>query len=255
MHRRRCGQHHSVALEHAWRWPVTKSRRPVHAAFGRRRRRGGADRCAGQHLGGGVHERPCHRLRLHEGAGRHRDDGAWHGAVGIHHAGNVGRVVDVVDDRVVDYGVAVVDLGHIGAAGGIGRLVHLARRQREPGDTATSLIAAGHTKAKVGAAHKHDQRRCVPGRCGDRARHPGPVVAQVGPAPVVGHREAPWGVVHPGPAPRIDPDPVAVAVRCPAGRHPIWHPHMAVSRVVAPTAVGIQVLVTDDIARYITRGH
>ena len=69
------------------------------------------------------------------------------------------------------------------------------------------------------------------------------------PAAVVGYGEAPWRVVHPGPAPGVDPGPMAVAIRCPAGCHAIRHPDIAVIRVDAPAAVRIEVLIADHVRR------
>ena len=82
-----------------------------------------------------------------------------------------------------------------------------------------------------------------------RARAPAPAVADVGPATVVERREAPRVVVDPGPAPRVDPRPVAAAVRRPARRHARRIPDLAVLRHAAPAAVFVEVGIADRVGR------
>ena len=67
------------------------------------------------------------------------------------------------------------------------------------------------------------------------------------------HRKTPGCIVDPGPAPGVDPGPMAVAVRRPVGSHAVRDPDLAVTRVVAPVAMGVQVLVADHVRRHITR--
>jgi hypothetical protein len=47
---------------------------------------------------------------------------------------------------------------------------------------------------------------------------------------------------------------MAVAVRRPAGGHPVRYPDIAVGRIDAPGAVGIEVFITDNFGRHIARG-
>src|ERR1700752_3996752 len=55
--------------------------------------------------------------------------------------------------------------------------------------------------------------------------------------------EAPRRVIHPGPTPRSDPDPVTEAVRSPANDGNVGEPHGAVLRHGAPTAVVVEIFV------------
>src|SRR5262249_35863628 len=73
----------------------------------------------------------------------------------------------------------------------------------------------------------------------------------VGPTTVVVGREAPWLIVHPGPAPRLPIDPAAGAVGGPSRRHGPRHPDLAVGAVVHPAAIGAQVLAPCHRARHL----
>src|SRR6185312_12657119 len=68
-------------------------------------------------------------------------------------------------------------------------------------------------------------------------------------------REAPRLVIDPGPAPRIDPGPVAFAIRCPTAADAAGKPDAAVRRLRTPSAVAVEVLVSDHVGRYIARGN
>src|SRR5581483_8766729 len=74
------------------------------------------------------------------------------------------------------------------------------------------------------------------------------------PAAVVEWRKTPWRIVHPGPAPRGDPYPVAVAIRRPADDRRMRKPDGAVVRNRPPAAVSVQVLVADDVIGNVTGG-
>src|SRR6185312_7580972 len=87
-----------------------------------------------------------------------------------------------------------------------------------------------------------------------RTGHPAPGAAEVGPATVVRHGIAPGRVIYPGPAPGVHPRPMPLLVRGPIGGHAIRYPDVAVARLGAPSAVAIEVLVADYVARDIARG-
>src|SRR6185437_5566647 len=65
-------------------------------------------------------------------------------------------------------------------------------------------------------------------------------------------RIAPRLVIYPGPAPRLDPGPVAIAIRRPVGSDLGGIPDLAVVGCALPVAVLIQVVVADHIRRNIT---
>src|SRR5690606_31346533 len=112
--------------------------------------------------------------------------------------------VGVVDDRRV----ATIDVGEVITRAAVPRHVDVAWAEREPAHRA----AAGDAHAEAAAADKGDQGRGVDRAHVARSGDPAPAAADVGPASVMEGREAPGGVVDPGPAPRIDPRPVTVAV-------------------------------------------
>ncbi len=224
----------------------------THASLRRRHRRNDCHRCADNHLLGYIHRGSGYRLRLDEGGRRHGDDRARHLPIRVHDVGHVDVVVGVVDNRVVDHGVAAVDVFVIAAAHRIRGLIDLARPEREPRDATD--VAAGDRDLEVRAAHEHDQCRRVIGASTHGAGYPSPCATEIRPATVVGHGEAPRRVIHPCPTPRVDPRPMSVAIRRPAGGHAIRDPYVAVARVNAPGAVRIEVLIADHVGRYVAGG-
>src|SRR5262249_41974393 len=114
---------------------------------------------------------------------------------------------------------------------------------------------------KVGAPNPRHKRWRVDGaNIGDgnharRARYPAPRTAVGNPAPVVERGKAPGRVIHPGPAPRRNPGPVAVTVRGPANDRDMWEPHRPVVGHRPPTTVVVQVLVADHVVRNVAARH
>src|ERR1700733_1814185 len=66
-------------------------------------------------------------------------------------------------------------------------------------------------------------------------------------------RKSPRLVFHPRPTPRSNERPVPVAIRSPIRSHSIRNPHMAILSIVLPSAVIVEVFVTDHIRRNIPR--
>src|SRR6185436_21060633 len=124
-------------------------------------------------------------------------------------------------------------------------LVDLARRQRKPADDRRDGDAGDGRRAQILAPDKLHLRRGIYRRLARRPGDPAPGAPDVRPAAVVRNGVAPRRVIHPGPAPRVDPSPMAVAVRGPPGGHAPGGPDVAVGRVGAPGAVGIEILVAD----------
>src|ERR1700691_4365066 len=105
---------------------------------------------------------------------------------------------------------------HVDLAGAVGQNVHFARAKREPCDSSTaSAKCHGHAKAR--AANKNHQSRRVHGPHNHRTRNPAPASAEFSPATVMEWSKAPGFVFNPGPTPRCDPGPVAIAIRRPTG--------------------------------------
>ena len=86
-------------------------------------------------------------------------------------------------------------------------------------------------------------------------RYPAPARAEARPAAVVRWRKAPWCAVDPGQAPGRDIDPTPFPVRRPVGIDVARVPDRPVAGVVLPIAVGIELLVTDHLARHIAGRH
>src|SRR4030095_6914590 len=170
-------------------------------------------------------------------------DRARHLPVGVDDVGHVRVVVVIVDDGGVDDGIAAIDIFEISASPRVGGPRDTARTEREPGDTAD--VAAGDRDLEVAAADECNERRSVIRPRAHRAGYPAPRSIEIRPATVVRYGEAPRRVIHPRPTPRVDPRPMTIAVRRPAGGDAIRVPDVAVGRVVAPRAVRIEVLVAN----------
>ncbi len=112
----------------------------------------------------------------------------------------------------------------------------VARRERVPAQ-ARALVRM------VDAAHPAHQRRRPHRAAGRTARRPVPALAHRHPAAVVRRRIAPGRVIDPGPAPRRQPGPAAVAVRRPVGADIARRPQGTVLDVLGPAAVAVQFFV------------
>ena len=68
------------------------------------------------------------------------------------------------------------------------------------------------------------------------------------PAPVMGRGEPPRRVIHPRPTPWLDPDPTALRVGRPPGRH-VRIPDLAIARGGVPSAIGVELGVDGHVRR------
>src|SRR5208283_4866013 len=144
--------------------------------------------------------------------------------------------VGVANKRVVDIHIAPV-----GAASVIPRTERFTESQREPAKTEA-------------AAEEADEGRTIEGPRIDRAGAPTPTPAKPVPAAIVVGSKAPRLVTNPRPAPRPDPVPGAVAVRSPVRADIVGCPDRAVVGLFAPSAVLVQVAITDGVARNVFGG-
>ena len=260
-HRRRRRRRVGDDRQLAGRWLGQRHRRAaMHALLHRCDRGDMCDRRAERRFSRQRHGGSSHRLRLRESLRRHGDHRTAHLLVDIDRlhdvrrvvddgrVGDVRRVVDVGDGGRRDHRIAAIDVVEIAAAHRIRRLIDLARREREPADRGGDA-AHRDRDLEVLAADEGHQRRRIHRLFARRAGHPAPAAVEVGPAAVVRHGKAPRGIVDPGPAPRIDPGPVAVVVRRPAGGDTGRRPDAAIGRIGAPAAVGVEILVADDFRR------
>src|SRR5207245_1431339 len=81
-----------------------------------------------------------------------------------------------------------------------------------------------------------------------RAWHPTPNAADNNPTAIVEGSESPRLIINPRPTPRRNPNPVAVAVRSPTDDCGVREPNVAVLGILAPPAVIVQVVVTNDVS-------
>jgi hypothetical protein len=114
--------------------------------------------------------------------------------------------------------------------------------------------AEADAKGKTRPADKCDECRRVHRHRNVRTRQPSPHGVNENPAPIVKRTEAPHVIIDPGPAPRIDPSPVAEAIWHPAGGNTVRIPNGAVVADFLPMPVVVQVVVSDRSAAYIFRG-
>ena len=142
-----------------------------------------------------------------------------------------------------------VDLLHIGGGDVVGGEKRLARAEREPGDC-SDTNSESDTYAEARASDEGDQRGRVDGAADHAAGNPDPGAGHESPSAVMEGREAPGCVVNPGPAPRLDPGPVAIVIGCPADRD-ARNPDPAVAGFVAPDAIGVEILIADHGGRHV----
>ncbi len=132
------------------------------------------------------------------------------------------------------------------------RHVDLIRGERNPADI---LLAAAEAEGEIDAtniAEEGDQRRRIDRAGLHTARPPRPAMVDLYPAPVVEGREAPRGVIDPGPAPGCHIGPVPVAIRRPV-RCNLRIPDLAIARILAPLAVAVQILIAGHLRRDVAR--
>ncbi len=231
----------------------------MHALLERRDCDNVCNRCASRHFIRYLHDGLGDRLRLHESLHRYRDDGTCNMLIDIGDVSDIGRdvgcVIDLGNNCWGDYRITAIDVGEIRAADGVRRLIDLARRQWKPTDVWRCTSADGNRYLEIFSAYECDQRWCVHRLLALWSRNPAPGTTDVRPAAVMRHGEAPRRIIYPGPAPRINPGPMAIAVRSPIGCHMGRRPDVAVVGIGTPGAVGIEVFVTHHFGRHVTRGR
>ena len=157
----------------------------------------------------------------------------------------------LIDDGVDVFDVGDVDVADIGGVAGIARPVHLARRQRKPADRRPRSRRLGDPGR--GQSDKGDECGRIDRLRDVAARDPAPAVVDIGPASIMKRSEAPRLLVDPGPAPRRNPYPAAVAIGRPIRRRLARIPHLAILRAALPVAVGIEVGIAGHLRRDIVR--
>jgi hypothetical protein len=156
--------------------------------------------CAGQRV-----LRNCH-CRSRHSAIRVRCDRYGSGL----HVGVIGiRDLNIVDHR----GIGRVDPGYIRRAGPVRRNVHISRTQWKPANIAAKPERESCSAAE---AEPRNQGWSVDRTHADGPGDPAPTFVEERPASIVKGRKPPRLVIHPGPSPRFDPDPVTEVIWRPA---------------------------------------
>jgi len=212
----------------------------------RQNRRGYGDGSVTKDLRRNRNRSRCHRLGLDKGPRRHH--------------GRRGSVCELLTDDLrrrvaggrprsdnrVDLGdadVGDVDVAYVGRVAGIGGPIDLARRQRKPADRRSCIYRDRHGHRDRRRRNKGDECGCIDRHRDELAGHPAPAVVDTSPAPVMTRRKSPGLVVHPVPAPRLDPHPATLAVGCPPHRHRSREPNLAIGRRRGPLSILIELLV------------
>jgi len=127
------------------------------------------------------------------------------------------------------------------------RHVDFTEAQREPAD---HRFGHNHADRKVSEGH---QRRSKHRTNHDGARNPAPRAVDHDPASKMKGSPTPRSVVNPGPAIRLEPAEMPEAVGRPSGHQARGEPDIAVRRVDAPAAKPVQIRISGNVARNITR--
>ena len=168
-----------------------------------------------------------------------RHCGSGHSFVGVM---NVVDVCDICNVRNIRH------IPHVGTAVVIPREEWLSRPEWEPAHQSDS-----DTKRKSWPSEKGNESRRINRHREERSGQPSPGRPDQYPASVVEWAESPGLIIHPSPTPRINPHPVAEAVRHPADsdrREPDWSIFLDHS----PMPVIVQVIKTRSQRVHILRG-
>ena len=170
---------------------------------------------------------------------------------------NVNRLIYIRDVHVVhDARVVHIHIAEVMLAAMIRRRVQLAETQRHPRQRRTHR----HSHAHMWTTDPGNERGRIVRVHGrrvlsdyNRAWTPSPAAAHKHPAPIVKRSKPPIGLIHPGPTPRRNPNPVSKTVRRPVSRDCAGIPDGPILGCLFPSAVVIQVFVTDERGRHITQ--
>jgi len=201
-----------------------------------------------------AHGGRMHRARVDQSIPRYGNGSIWRPQIGI---GDmrvevsapviveviIRNVRDIHDARIAD-----VHVTEIAAAHAIPRVERLTPPKRAPSE------AAAKTKSEVDAPSRaakpcHQGWRVIRTHV-VRSRHPSPIALVIDPAAIVEGSESPGRVVYPGPAPGIDPHPMAVVIGSPSRRYG-RNPNRPVRIDHAPLTIVVKILVSDRVTRNI----
>ena len=161
-------------------------------------------------------------------------------------------VVIVVDGGVVDHRIGIVYPSEIAGAYSVGRDIGLTRSQGEPPYGCGIPRGEAHAEAGPASANPPHQRRRITWRHIHRSGYPAPIASDGSPAAIVGGRVSPRCVVHPGPTPGRDPSPLPVVIRRPISSNVGGPPDLAVTGLIRPLAVLVEILIAAHFAGHVT---
>jgi hypothetical protein len=141
-----------------------------------------------------------------------------------------------------------VDPAPVSITAVIPRMIRLAPTKWEPAK------APAYAEAETKSSEPSDKSRPVERIRVDRTGSPAPVARRINPTAIVIRCKTPGLSANPGPAPRRNIGPVAVAVRSPIRTHIVRCPNVSISRILFPGSVVIQIAVADCVAVHILCG-
>jgi len=158
----------------------------------------------------------------------------------------VAHAVEVRDPRITE--VDVPEETRTSVKPRTERLPETQRAPAEPRPEAEAETKAPTpTETPSRPAKPSDKCRRIPRSVPVRSWYPSPRRTDVRPAAIVKGRETPRSIIHPGPSPRTDPDPVAVAVWRPTRCHRRRRPDCAVSWIIFPGPILIEIFGTNHV--------
>jgi hypothetical protein len=145
---------------------------------------------------------------------------------------------DLVDLGYIDVGD--IDAADVAGIARIARPEQLTRGKRKPADRWSEIGRRDGLDRR--RRNKRNERRGIDRLRREFARHPPPSSVNPRPAPIMERRKAPGLIIDPVPTPRLDPDPMPLAIGRPIRGDGPRIPDLAVIRCRRPLAVGIQLL-------------
>ncbi len=185
----------------------------------------------------------AYRLRVDDGGFLHHGDRS---RVSLVH------IVDVVDPDVRGIIIVVIVVGNVSDVGDA-RIGYVDGLKIAPAATVirdVRLPVAQRKPSHAAASADPDHQRG--GIAGTQASGPGdpcPAFAQKDPAAIVEWSKAPRGIVHPSPAPGLDPYPVSIPVRGPIVPNRSGDPYRSIFRDYAPLSILVKIFISDNVRR------
>ena len=187
-----------------------------------------------------VRCRPLHWQSILQGPGWHRCESS--GPVEIRIVIKPVRrmpikVIDIRNARIAD-----VHRPEVSEPGVIPRIERFTPSQRTPAEAPAEPKTEVHAPAR--STKPRNQSGCIYRSDIRGSRRPAPRAAVVDPAPIVERSKAPRSIIHPGPAPGLDPRPMSISIRRPIRRDSRL-PYRTIVRCFGPDSVIVEILGPD----------